>query len=288
MPNDTLNWSKWLLEARFSYMTEEQKQQSIRWLLSVRNAVLHNAGIKPSNTIIDIGTGTGLLGFGALDFIDNTGKVIFSDYAKDCLDTCKQVAEKLNTDKKIEFLLSDCLNIKLGANTVDRALMRSVLVHILDKERAISEIYRILKPEGIFSAFEPVIRSNTRCAELVNPEDLTDYTEFKQAEDECMDSMDNPLTNFDENTIKELLNKTGFSDGIIDKQIVETKYEVKKGMVKSWLTTPPSPGTKTMKEKFLMYFEEPKIDRYIEELQKALENRSVTIKSNVLYIKAKK
>jgi len=286
MSDTTLNWSQWLLKSRFSYMTEEQKQQTLQWLLSVRDAVLHNAGIKPSDTVIDLGTGTGLLGFGALNFIDNTGKVIFSDKFEDCLESCKELAATLNTDKHLEFLLSDCADIKLHANSVNKAVMRSVLVHILDKQAVFKEIHRILKPQGVFSAFEPVIRSNTRCWELVSEEMLSDYNDFKKAEDECLTSMSDPLTNFDENTLAQDLDSAGFSDGIIDRQVVESNYIVQKDMVKNWLTTPPSPGTKTMKEKFLMYFEEPKVDQYICELQSALENKSVCIKSNVLYIKA--
>ena len=34
------NWSTWLAKTRFSYMTEEQKQQTLNWLLLVRNQVL--------------------------------------------------------------------------------------------------------------------------------------------------------------------------------------------------------------------------------------------------------
>lgn len=286
MSDTTLNWSQWLLKSRFSYMTEEQKQQTLQWLLSVRDAVLHNANIRPSDTVIDLGTGTGLLGFGALDFIDNTGKVIFSDKFEDCLESCKEIAKSLKTDKHFEFLLSDCANIKLHANSVNRAVMRSVLVHILDKQSVFEEIHRILKPQGLFSAFEPVIRSNTRCFELVTPDMLSDYNDFKKAEDECMTSQNDPLTNFDEKTLAQDLDDAGFSIQTIDKQVVESNYTVQKGMVKNWLTTPPSPGTKTMKEKFMMYFEEPKVDNYIEELQNALDNKSVCIKSNVLYIKA--
>ncbi len=286
MTDNELNWSQWLKKSRFSYMTEEQQQQTLNWLMSVRDAVLHNANIHPDDTVIDLGTGTGLLAFGAFDFIGERGKVIFSDKFEDCLQSCKEFAISSGITKPHDFLLSDCCDIKLHKNAVNRAVMRSVLVHILDKRQVFSEVYRILKPAGIFSAFEPVIRSNTRCWELINESQLSDYWDFKKAEDECMTSQDDPLTNFDENTLAEDLDAVGFSDGVIDKQVVESKYKVEKDMVYNWLTTPPSPTAKTMKEKFLMYFEEPKVDNYIEELQQALEGNFVAIKSNVLYIKA--
>ena len=286
MIDETLNWSKWLLESRFDYMTEEQKQQTRQWLLTVRNAVLYNAEIQKNDTVIDIGTGTGLIAFGALEQIGENGKVIFSDKFEDCLLTCKREIEKVKITKPYDFLLSDCCDIKLANNSVNKALMRSVLVHVLDKQQALSEVFRILKPNGIFSAFEPVIRSNTKCWELVEPNELSDYEDFKKAEDEFMSSDSDPLTNFDELTISKCLQEIGFTDGVLDKQVVESSYIVQKGMVESWLTIPPSPGTKTTKEKFLMYFDEAKVNNYILELQQALENNSITIKSNVLYIKA--
>ncbi len=286
MTDSKLNWSKWLLKSRFEYMTEEQKEQTLRWLATVRNAVLGNADIQPEDTIIDLGTGTGLLALGALERINEFGKVIFSDKYEDCLLTCKELIKDFEFNKPYEFLLSDCCDIKKPENSVDKVLMRSVLVHVLDKKQALAEICRILRPQGIFSAFEPVIRSNTKCWELVNEHDLSDYNDFKLAEEEFMASANDPLTNFDEDTIAKDLDEVGFSDGILDKQVVESKYIVEPGMVQSWVSIPPSPGAKTTREKFLMYFEEPKVNRYINELQQILENKIVTIKSNVLYIKA--
>lgn len=288
MSETTLKWSDWLLKSRFAYMTEKQKKETLQWLLNVRDAVLHNANIKPDDIVIDLGTGTGLLAFGALDFINENGKVIFSDKFKDCLDVCENLMKNLNLNKNVEMLISDCTNIKLPDNSVDKAVMRSVLVHILDKKQAFSEIFRILKPGGIYSAFEPLINSNTRCWELVSPSQLSDYDDFKKAEDECMTSEHDPLTNFDENSISKDLEEAGFSDGVIDKKVVESKYIVQKGMVTTWLTTPPSPNAKTMKEKLLLYFDERKVNNYISELQNALENNTVNIKSNVMFIKAKK
>ncbi len=286
MTDSKLNWSKWLTQSRFEYMTRDQKEQTIQWLFAVRDAVLSNADIQQTDTVLDLGTGTGLLAFGALEKTNRDGKVIFSDKFEDCLSSCQKLAKDLNVNGNYEFLLSDCCDIKLPNNSVDKAVMRSVLVHILDKKQALSEICRILKPQGIYSAFEPIIRSNTKCWELVSSNMLSDYTDFKKAEEEFMTADDDPLTNFDEITISKDLQDAGFIDGILDKQVVESNYVVQSGMVERWVSIPPSPGAKTTKEKFLMYFDEKKVNNYLKELQMALENKPVSIKSNVLFIKA--
>ena len=144
-------WAQWLKQSRFSYLNEEQKEQTLRWLSLVRDKVLSRANLKPEDILIDIGTGTGLLSFGVYDILKGTGKVIASDGYQDCLDECKKIAEACNITEGFEFLLSNAQDIKLPDNSVDVVVMRSVLVHIVDKLRAIREFYRILKPEGRIS-----------------------------------------------------------------------------------------------------------------------------------------
>ncbi len=91
------------------------------------------------------------------------------------------------------MLLSPCEHIALPESTVHKALMRSVLVHIVNKQLAINEVYRILKPGGKFCAFEPVIRSNTRYWEITDPIYIDKYEDFKRVENELME---NPLIRY--------------------------------------------------------------------------------------------
>ena len=282
------NWSQWLKATRFSYMDEVQVSQTLNWLGLVRDAVLENAQITPDDTVIDIGTGTGLLAVGALAKLGEKGKVIFSDKFEDCLVECKKLLDSLDVLPQYDFLQSSCENIKLPKNSVDKALMRSVLVHILDKQAAMNEVFRILKPNGIYAAFEPVIKSNTRYYELITPENITDYDDFKKAEMEFMSSDSDPLTNFDEQSLEENLKIAGFKDVTINVQSAESKYTVQPAAVDAWFDAPPSPGSPTMKQKFLNYFDESKVNRYIQEVKEDLAGREITVKANTVFIKAVK
>ena len=88
------NWTQWLKQNRFAGLTPEMQEQTMRWLEAVRDVIMVYAEIKPYETVLDIGTGTGLLAFRALELQNCQGKVIFSDLFQDCLDDCKQILEK--------------------------------------------------------------------------------------------------------------------------------------------------------------------------------------------------
>lgn len=284
MVNICKNWTQWLKESRFAALSEEQKEQTLRWLESVRDVVISSAQIKSGDVVVDIGTGTGLMAIKALEVLNGTGEVIFTDKFDDCLFSCREQLEKMGITKGYRMVQSPCEKINLPDNSVDKALMRSVLVHILDKQTAINEIFRILKPGGRFCAFEPIISSNTRYWELLSPENISKFEDFKKAENEFMTSPKDPLCNFDEQSLAKNFEAAGFTDGKIDLQSVDSNYTANSKMVETWFLTPPSPGEATMKDRFMQYFDEDKVDRFIEEVKNDLDGKFITIKSKAVFI----
>lgn len=282
------NWTQWLKQNRFAGQTPEMIEQTTKWLEAVRDVILVYAEIMPHETVIDIGCGTGLLAFKALEMQDCKGKVIFSDKFQDCLDDCKALLENIGVFEGYEMLLSPCEHIALPESSVHKALMRSVLVHIVNKQPAISEIYRILKPGGKFCAFEPIIRSNTRYWEILDPMYIEKYEDFKNAENEIMENPMDSLCNFDEHTLKMNLEIAGFSVPDVKVQQVASKYTVLKGMVNEWFNNPPAPGQPTTKERYLKYFDEATVNKYMADIENYLVGREISLRSNAVFINATK
>lgn len=282
------NWTQWLKQTRFAGQTPEMIEQTTKWLEAVRDVIMVYAEILPHETVIDIGTGMGLLAFKALELQDCQGKVIFSDKFQDCLDDCKRVLDEAGVRGGYEMLLSPCEHIALPESSVHKALMRSVLVHIVNKQLAINEVYRILKPGGKFCAFEPIIRSNTRYWEVLDPMYIDKFEDFKRVENELMENPLDSLCNFDEDTLRTNLEIAGFSIPELKVQEVRSTYVVKENMVSEWFNNPPSPGQLSCKERYLKYFDEFTVAKYMKDVQNYLTGREISLKTNAVFINATK
>ena len=282
------NWTQWLKQNRFAGLTPEMQEQTMRWLEAVRDVIMVYAEIKPYDVVLDIGTGTGLLAFKALELQNCQGKVIFSDKFQDCLDDCKQILDKAGITTGYEFLQCPVEHIALPESSVHKALMRSVLVHVVNKQPAISEIYRVLKPSGKLCAFEPIIRSNTRYWEILDPMYIEKYEDFKRVENEIMDNPLDSLCNFDEDTLKMNLEIAGFSVPEVKLQEVRSKYVVQPNMVNEWFVNPPSPNQPSTKERYLKYFDEKTVDKFMQDVQNYLTGREISLKTNAVFINATK
>ena len=150
------------------------------------------------------------------------------------------------------------------------------------------EIYRILKPGGKFCAFEPIIRSNTRYWEILDPNFIDRYEYFKKAENEIMDNPLDSLCNFDEHTIQTNLEIAGFTIPEVKLQEVKSNYVVQPNMVKEWFNNPPSPTQPSTKQRFMKYFDYPTVEKFMSQVEEYLTGRSISLKTNAIFINATK
>lgn len=82
------------------------RAENLSRLATVRDQVLDRAEIQPGETVLDVGTGQGLLGLGALDRTGPNGRVIFSDVSEPALDDCRSAVEGLAALARSSFVLA--------------------------------------------------------------------------------------------------------------------------------------------------------------------------------------
>src|SRR5689334_12460065 len=150
-------WAEWLLKRRFGGGDSARMQTQMQELFGYRDQVLQNARLTSGEVLLDVGAGDGLIAFGALPLVGSSGKVIFSDISNDLLEHSRALAEQMGVAQQCSFEQAAAEDLwPLAAGSVDVVTTRSVLIYVANKAKALAEFYRVLKPNGRLSIFEPI------------------------------------------------------------------------------------------------------------------------------------
>ena len=96
-------WSQWLAETRFGG-DSKTAYMLMRILTQVRDHLLKNAGLEQGKVVLDVGAGEGLMGFGALELVGTTGRVMFSEISQALLDFDRLAAEQMGVLDRCSFV----------------------------------------------------------------------------------------------------------------------------------------------------------------------------------------
>ena len=118
--------------------------------------LIQRSGIKEGMRVLEVGCGSGAFTTFVARAVDKKGKVYALDIEEKML---KQLKNKLlkseNRDiKNIELIHKSAYQLPFENNSLDLVYMITVLQEIPDRNRALGEVKRVLKPHGILAVTE--------------------------------------------------------------------------------------------------------------------------------------
>lgn len=131
-------WDKW----------DKNLEQNLTF---VSDRLIGDARICPGQKVLDLGCGTGYPSILAAQAVGNRGAVVGLDLSENMLAVARRKAEEAGV-KNISFHAKDVTSLPYEAASFDAVISRFCLMFLPDIHGALSEIGRVLKNGGYFSA----------------------------------------------------------------------------------------------------------------------------------------
>ena len=106
---------------------------------------LRNFGLRPDETVLDLGCGTGILTRALLAELGPQGRVHAVDIAPNMLEK----ARRQTSDDRVAFIETHAAALPLENHSIHRVVCYSTWPHITDVSGALTELHRVLRPGGM-------------------------------------------------------------------------------------------------------------------------------------------
>jgi len=283
-------WSQWLLNRRFGG-DRQRMQEMLDCLYPIRDKILSRVQLAGSERLLDVGCGDGLIAFGALGKFPAC-RVIFSDISDDLLQHAERLAQEMNVHDRCRFVHASADDLsRFEEGSIDAVTTRSVLIYVSAKQRAFAEFYRVLKPKGVLSIFEPINRfAYPEPPQRFAGYDVTPIVEIANKVKAVYESLQppdtDPMTDFDERDLIACAEKAGFTQIGLELQI-----EIKPPESASWeafIRIAGNPKIPTLEEAMQQVLAPGEMEAFIHHVRPLVESRQGQHRSAVAYVWAAK
>lgn len=258
-------------------------RQALAVLAQTRDRVLDGARIEAGERVLDVGAGTGLLTLGAVERVGPDGEVVALDPSVDCLEELRREA----TAPNVTYLVGDAEVLPLPDVSVDVALTRSVLIYVDALDEVARELFRVVRPGGRVSLFEPLNRRATYTVDAVDWSPLGELGERVRRDERQFVEHDDPLSRLDAGELAELLCAAGFADVDADVEETDDPWEVTEQSVDLRLDAVAAPGRRSRRERWRERYAPAEVERLVAHM-KALAGSTVQLRWVSLWLTARR
>ncbi len=277
-------WSRWQLHTRFR---GPHGQETLEYLCTIRDRVLDRARLRPGDYVLDVGSGDGLLAFGALHRVGPEGLVVVDDIAQDLLDACAGIAREAGVIDRLRFVRNSATDLQdVPDASVDAVLTRSVLLYVQDKAAAAAEFRRVLRPRGRISLYEPISSCATRDHRFgIDPGPVSDLAaRVEQAFIEIQPLQTRAMLDFDERDLLRVFEDAGFTHLELDLQVSVKREHKDLAWFDAMLDTPVNPRIPSMRQAISAALSTSEAAAYLAHYRLAIATSAVSTRQAVAFL----
>ena len=120
----------------------------------MREAYLDRMGLTANARVLDCGCGTGVVSRALAQRDGFAGEIVGVDFSADLIEAAKRLAREKGLHDRIQFRAGDAHALEDGNGSYDFVITHTLISHVVDPAKVISEAARVVQPEGVIAIFD--------------------------------------------------------------------------------------------------------------------------------------